>query len=148
MKDYGDKCLHLTTAQRGLWFSQKMNQGAIMSIAEATEICGPVQPDARRGSSFIADRRRDGARRVIPDVGRDDDRPVAREQAANCLPQASACAGDEANLAVQPGPVGCLRHDTRGHLIACLLTLAGSKYEIGKILSTASGSSLFICIAR
>ena len=45
MNGYGDKCLHLTTAQRGLWFSQKMNPGAIMSIAEATEICGPVQPE-------------------------------------------------------------------------------------------------------
>jgi enterobactin synthetase component F len=45
MNDYGDKCFHLTTAQRGLWFSQKMNPGAIMSIAEATEICGPIQPE-------------------------------------------------------------------------------------------------------
>src|SRR5215475_9158669 len=45
MSEYGDKYLHLTTAQRGLWFSQKMNPAAIMSIAEAVEICGPIQPE-------------------------------------------------------------------------------------------------------
>ena len=45
MNAFGDKCVHLTAAQRGLWFSQKMAAGAIMSIAEAIEICGPIQPE-------------------------------------------------------------------------------------------------------
>ncbi|HYZ84471.1 MAG TPA: amino acid adenylation domain-containing protein [Bryobacteraceae bacterium] len=35
----------MTTAQRGLWFSQKITPGAIMNIAEAVEICGPIQPE-------------------------------------------------------------------------------------------------------
>ncbi|MCU1261291.1 MAG: amino acid adenylation domain protein [Bryobacterales bacterium] len=35
----------LTTAQRGLWFSQKIMPGAIMNIAEAVEICGPIRPE-------------------------------------------------------------------------------------------------------
>ena len=35
----------LTTAQRGLWFSQKITPGAIMNIAEAVEICGAIKPE-------------------------------------------------------------------------------------------------------
>src|SRR5579884_585201 len=35
----------LTVAQRGLWFSQKMHPDALMNIAEAVEICGPVKPE-------------------------------------------------------------------------------------------------------
>src|SRR5262245_39842938 len=45
MNQYGDSVFPLTTAQRGLWFSQKITPGAIMSIAEAIEICGPVRPE-------------------------------------------------------------------------------------------------------
>jgi enterobactin synthetase component F len=45
MNEYGDyNSLPLTTAQRGLWFSQKLTPDAIMNIAEAIEICGPIQP--------------------------------------------------------------------------------------------------------
>ena len=40
----GHTSFPLTTAQRGLWFSQKTTPGAIMAIAEAIEICGPIQP--------------------------------------------------------------------------------------------------------
>lgn len=35
----------LTTAQRGLWFSQKIRPDAIFNIAEAVEIRGPIKPD-------------------------------------------------------------------------------------------------------
>lgn len=42
--EYRDNSFPLTTAQRGLWFSQKITPGAIMNIAEAVEICGPIQP--------------------------------------------------------------------------------------------------------
>ncbi|HZU09237.1 MAG TPA: amino acid adenylation domain-containing protein [Pseudacidobacterium sp.] len=35
----------LTVAQRGLWFSQKIHPDALMNIAEAVEICGPVKPE-------------------------------------------------------------------------------------------------------
>src|SRR5262245_37269926 len=45
MNQYGDSVFPLTTAQRGLWFSQKITPGAIMSIAEAIEICGPIKPE-------------------------------------------------------------------------------------------------------
>src|SRR5581483_3540205 len=37
---------------------------------------------------------------------------------------------------------------SRDHLIACLATFAGSKYEIGKSCTWPSGSSLDSCIAR
>jgi enterobactin synthetase component F len=43
MNDYGNNSL--TTAQRGLWFSQKITPGAILNIAEAVEICGPIKPE-------------------------------------------------------------------------------------------------------
>ena len=45
MNQYGDSVFPLTTGQRGLWFSQKLTPGAIMSIAEAIEICGPIKPE-------------------------------------------------------------------------------------------------------
>src|SRR5258705_7222109 len=45
MNDYGHNSFQLTTAQRGLWFSQKITPGAIMNIAEAVEICGPIKPE-------------------------------------------------------------------------------------------------------
>jgi enterobactin synthetase component F len=41
----GHNSLPLTTAQRGLWFSHKIMPGAIMNIAEAVEICGPIKPE-------------------------------------------------------------------------------------------------------
>src|SRR5260370_28844467 len=44
MNNYGHTSFPLTTAQRGLWFSQKTTPGAIMAIAEAIEICGPITP--------------------------------------------------------------------------------------------------------
>src|SRR5579863_140764 len=40
-----DNSFPLTTAQRGLWFTQKITPEAIMNIAEAVEICGPVRPE-------------------------------------------------------------------------------------------------------
>src|SRR5260370_13047425 len=45
MNNYGHTSFPLTTAQRGLWFSQKITPGAIMNIAEAVEICGPIKPE-------------------------------------------------------------------------------------------------------
>jgi enterobactin synthetase component F len=45
MNQYGNSVFPLTTAQRGLWFSQKITPGAIMSIAESIEICGPIKPE-------------------------------------------------------------------------------------------------------
>jgi enterobactin synthetase component F len=45
MNDYGHNSFPLTTAQRGLWFSQKITPDAIMSIAEAIEICGAIKPE-------------------------------------------------------------------------------------------------------
>ena len=45
MNQYGGGVFPLTTAQRGLWFSQKLMPGAIMSIAEAIEICGSIKPE-------------------------------------------------------------------------------------------------------
>ncbi|WP_213806669.1 non-ribosomal peptide synthetase [Granulicella sp. dw_53] len=38
----------LTTAQRGLYFSQKITPSANMNIAEAVEICGPIKPEIFR----------------------------------------------------------------------------------------------------
>src|SRR5882672_8696912 len=43
--NHGNHSLPLTTAQRGLWFSQKITPGAIMNIAESVEICGPIKPE-------------------------------------------------------------------------------------------------------
>ncbi|HMF77095.1 MAG TPA: condensation domain-containing protein, partial [Bryobacteraceae bacterium] len=48
MNEYGQNSFPLTTAQRGLWFSQKITPGAIMNIAEAVEIRGPVKPEIFR----------------------------------------------------------------------------------------------------
>jgi enterobactin synthetase component F len=45
MNEHGNNSFPLTTAQRGLWFSQKITPGAIMNIAEAVEICGPIRPE-------------------------------------------------------------------------------------------------------
>jgi enterobactin synthetase component F len=45
MNENGNNSFPLTTAQRGLWFSQKITPGAIMNIAEAVEICGPIKPE-------------------------------------------------------------------------------------------------------
>src|SRR5260370_16266308 len=45
MNEYEHNSFPLTTAQRGLWFSQKITPGAIMNIAEAVEICGPIKPE-------------------------------------------------------------------------------------------------------
>jgi enterobactin synthetase component F len=45
MNKYGHSSYSLTIAQRGLWFSQKMAPGAIMNIAEAVEICGPIKSE-------------------------------------------------------------------------------------------------------
>jgi enterobactin synthetase component F len=45
MNEYENNSFQLTTAQRGLWFSQKITPGAIMNIAEAVEICGPIKPE-------------------------------------------------------------------------------------------------------
>jgi enterobactin synthetase component F len=48
MDDYSHISFPLTTAQRGLWFSQRITPGAIMSIAEAIEIRGPIKPETFR----------------------------------------------------------------------------------------------------
>lgn len=45
MNEYEDVSLPLTTAQRGLWVGQKIAAAdTTMNIAEAVEICGPVDP--------------------------------------------------------------------------------------------------------
>lgn len=44
MHEYSQTAFVLTTAQRGLWFSQKISPGAIFNIAEAVEIHGPIEP--------------------------------------------------------------------------------------------------------
>jgi enterobactin synthetase component F len=38
----------LTVAQRGLWLTQKITPGAILNIAEAVEIHGPIKPEIFR----------------------------------------------------------------------------------------------------
>lgn len=48
MNEYRQNSFPLTVAQRGLWFSQKITPGAIMNIAEAVEICGPMKPEIFR----------------------------------------------------------------------------------------------------
>ncbi len=45
MDEYGQNSFPLTVAQRGLWMTQKITPGAILNIAEAVEICGPVKPE-------------------------------------------------------------------------------------------------------
>lgn len=47
MDEYGHNSFPLTVAQRGLWMTQKIAPGAILNIAEAVEICGPI---SRRSS--------------------------------------------------------------------------------------------------
>src|SRR4030081_361909 len=48
MDVYGHNSFSLTVAQRGLWMTQKITPGAILNIAEAVEICGPVKPEIFR----------------------------------------------------------------------------------------------------
>src|SRR5258708_1500109 len=48
MDEYGHNSFPLTVAQRGLWMTQKITPGAILNIAEAVEICGPIKPDIFR----------------------------------------------------------------------------------------------------
>jgi enterobactin synthetase component F len=45
MREYGSSPFALTTAQRGLWFSQRISPEAILNIAEAVEIRGPIKPE-------------------------------------------------------------------------------------------------------
>jgi L-serine---[L-seryl-carrier protein] ligase len=45
MSECGRDSFPLTTAQRGLWFSQKITPGANMNIAEAVEIRGVIERD-------------------------------------------------------------------------------------------------------
>ncbi|HEV2498967.1 MAG TPA: amino acid adenylation domain-containing protein [Terriglobia bacterium] len=44
MHDNGSEGFDLTTAQRGLWFTQRISPGATLNLAEAAEICGQIQP--------------------------------------------------------------------------------------------------------
>lgn len=48
MDEYGHNSFPLTVAQRGLWMTQKITPGAILNIAEAVEICGPMEPEIFR----------------------------------------------------------------------------------------------------
>lgn len=48
MDEYRHNSFPLTVAQRGLWMSQKITPGAILNIAEAVEICGPIKPEIFR----------------------------------------------------------------------------------------------------
>ena len=48
MNEYGHNSFPLTVAQRGLWMTQKITPGAILNIAEAVEICGPINPEVFR----------------------------------------------------------------------------------------------------
>jgi L-serine---[L-seryl-carrier protein] ligase len=48
MDEYGHNLFPLTVAQRGLWMTQKITPGAILNIAEAVEICGPIKPEIFR----------------------------------------------------------------------------------------------------
>src|SRR6202045_2393018 len=45
MDEYGHNSFPLTVAQRGLWMTQKITPGAILNIAEAVEICGPINSE-------------------------------------------------------------------------------------------------------
>ena len=48
MEEYRHNSFPLTVAQRGLWMTQKITPGAILNIAEAVEICGPIKPEIFR----------------------------------------------------------------------------------------------------
>ncbi|HEX3569241.1 MAG TPA: condensation domain-containing protein, partial [Acidobacteriaceae bacterium] len=48
MDECGHNSFPLTVAQRGLWMTQKITPGAILNIAEAVEICGPIKPEIFR----------------------------------------------------------------------------------------------------
>jgi enterobactin synthetase component F len=48
MDEYGLNSFPLTVAQRGLWMTQKITPGAILNIAEAVEISGPIRPEIFR----------------------------------------------------------------------------------------------------
>src|ERR1700722_15022523 len=48
MDEYGHNSFPLTVAQRGLWMTQKITPGAILNIAEAVEIRGPIEPEIFR----------------------------------------------------------------------------------------------------
>jgi enterobactin synthetase component F len=48
MDEHGHNSFPLTVAQRGLWITQKITPGAILNIAEAVEICGPIKPEVFR----------------------------------------------------------------------------------------------------
>jgi len=48
MDEFGHSSFPLTVAQRGLWMTQKITPGAILNIAEAVEICGPINPEIFR----------------------------------------------------------------------------------------------------
>jgi enterobactin synthetase component F len=43
MDEYGHNSFPLTVAQRGLWMTQKITPGAILNIAEAVQIRGPIK---------------------------------------------------------------------------------------------------------
>lgn len=45
MNEYEAGGFALTTAQRGLWFTQKISPGAVLNLAEAVGICGQIQPE-------------------------------------------------------------------------------------------------------
>ena len=48
MEEYRHNSFPLTVAQRGLWMTQKITPGAILNIAEAVQICGPIKPEIFR----------------------------------------------------------------------------------------------------
>jgi enterobactin synthetase component F len=48
MNKYGHDSFPLTTAQRGQYFTQKIMPGAVMTLAEAVEICGSLRPEIFR----------------------------------------------------------------------------------------------------
>jgi enterobactin synthetase component F len=52
MDEYGHDSFPLTVAQRGLWMTQKITPGAILNIAEAVEICGPIKPEIFRRALY------------------------------------------------------------------------------------------------
>ena len=52
MNNNGNVSYPLTVAQRGLWLTQKIAPNAILNIAEAVEICGPVKPEIFRRALY------------------------------------------------------------------------------------------------
>jgi enterobactin synthetase component F len=52
MDEYGHNSFPLTVAQRGLWMTQKITPGAILNIAEAVEIRGPIEPEIFRRALY------------------------------------------------------------------------------------------------